>query len=557
MTSDYNAKTKRRVIPRWRSSHLIALSHEFQPLRQRKLLQPSPSRDLANRLREFKESPSLGVAADLLAIAAMSGHPEEARDAGRYILDREETAPRLLLELAASVVLGRSPTVPSDQQINDARAIARIRELLKFDPRSPALWADMARHFASLGEDEKSLRCMRTALGLAPNHRWLLRSANRLLLHLERPDEAHRILVRNARTSNDPWLLSAEIATSQILNRTPKFMRQANDIIRHKTHAAMHVSELAAAIATSYLDEGNRKGARRLLRVALKDPTENALAQIEWAERDSATSLEVEHVVNRVNDAYEADCWLKYNTGRITEALQSARKWLRDEPFADRPAAMICHIAGLLDDYKLILEITDHQLNRDPANRLHVNNRIFARISSAPHICDSDDPSLAKEVQYLQRMISAHEQDFVHSLANLGLLRYRTGEIDKGKHAYDTALSAIEKSGVAGAHLIAANACIYHAREAILARAPWAPVVLGVAAKWVKHTGGVAAYEFYLRKLDALARDPSKAGEILTPSSAPRFLAASAEGKADGGLHLEYREGRPVLWLPNRLRRKL
>jgi hypothetical protein len=46
---------------------------------------------------------------------------------------------------------------------------------------------------------------------------------------------------------------------------------------------AWHLGELAAAIATREIEGGGDKLGKKLMRTALIDPTENVLAQAEWA----------------------------------------------------------------------------------------------------------------------------------------------------------------------------------------------------------------------------------------------------------------------------------
>lgn len=552
--TEYNAKTKRRVIPRWRSATVTASAHEFQPLRARVMPRLDDGHEVAQRLRELRELPSLGTAADALATAIMGHHTDAAREAAHYIQEHRDEAPRLLLTMADSTLGGDKVILPGEQALSDAQAVARLRSLLRLNPRSPALWVDLARHFASLGEAEKALRSMRTALGLAPHHRWVLRAANRLLLHIERPDEAHRLLLKNPGTRHDPWLISAELATAQILRRTPNFMRQATDILRHKTHGAAQISELATAVATTFLEDGNRKGARRLLRLALLDPTENALAQVEWADRESRDGLHVEHAVRSLSDAYEADCWVKYSAGRLTEALVAAQAWRGDEPFADRPAAMISHIAGLLDDYDTIIRMTDEALLRHPDDHQARNNQVFANLSQLDFVPNATEPELASILQFLIRRIHAKEGDLAQSVANLGLLYYRMGQLEHGQDCYEQATQALDKSGIPGAQILAASASLYHAREAVLARATWAPQVLETTRRLVKRAA-MAALEFQMRKIEALAERPDQAKNILSPRSAERFLSSSARATGQT-LRLTAQGGRPVVWVPEHLRRR-
>ena len=51
------------------------------------------------------------------------------------------------------------------------------------------LLCNLARLYTSLGVQEKASRCMRAAPSMAPENRFVLRAASRLLQHQQKPEE--------------------------------------------------------------------------------------------------------------------------------------------------------------------------------------------------------------------------------------------------------------------------------------------------------------------------------------------------------------------------------
>lgn len=548
--SVYNEKTKRRVIPRWRSSAAAAKSKDFQPLKTTPHTQHTESEQiLAAQLEDFNAEPDLGRAAELLGTAARLAKPNLVDKAARFILEQGSAAPSALRLSALSALDGAATTLTYDSIADDAKAIAHIRRLLRVRPQTASLWVDMARHHAALGEGDKAKRSMRIALALAPDHRWVLRSATRLLLHTEEPEAAHQLLAKHPRTRHDPWLIAAEIASAQVAGQQPKFMRQARDMLRPRELLPHHISELAAAVATIELESGARKKARRLLRLALKDPTENALAQAEWAERDSKDGLGIESLVNRTPDAYEAACWVKYNDGQLEEALQAARQWLIDEPYATRPVGMVCYLAGFLDDYETLVSVARLALERRPDEVLHHNNLIYGELSQGSILSPQAERRLVSHLDFLRRTIATGGDDAVQATANAGLLCFRLGRADEGRQLYQSAMTMAEKLSN---HVLRAHAAVMFARESILANAAWGEDSLSLTRRLVKRVAS-PGLSFYLRKLDALALRPWAAAEILSPAAAAVYAKPRSFVDPLKDLKIEQGPSGPILWVPRHL----
>ena len=186
-------------------------------------------------------------------------------------------------------------------------------------------WVDMARHYAMLGQLTHAARAMQNGLILAPNSRFILRSAVRLYVHSQDPERALHTLGQSDVISRDPWLRAAEIAVSGLMEKTPPRLRQTRRALRSGSLDHRHVSELASAVATFEMHAGSNKSARRLFNIALEFPTENSVAQADWAaERIHGISLNKDHFL--LPRTFEAKAIDHFNKLKWAECLNECRK---------------------------------------------------------------------------------------------------------------------------------------------------------------------------------------------------------------------------------------
>ena len=68
----------------------------------------------------------------------------------------------------------------------------------------------------------------------------------------------------------------------------------------------MHISELASALATVEFSENNLRQSKKLIKLSLKEPTENSIAQAIWLFPDYVNSQERKESLIDVPKAYEA-----------------------------------------------------------------------------------------------------------------------------------------------------------------------------------------------------------------------------------------------------------
>lgn len=511
-------RTQRRIVPRWRASGAAAAAPEFTSVKAAPRATSSSADQAGAAFRAFQDDRSVGSAAEALAESLLEGNREAAKTAAIFIAQNPFDAPASLLNLA------RSTTGELSSITAIASEVATTRALLKLSPRNPVLWSDMARHYASQGEKQRARRCMSAALQLAPDHRWMLRTAARFFIHQEDPAAAHRLLSMHPRTKNDPWLIAAELACAHVAGRTPKFWKVANEIIKFDRYSPLHISELATAVGMMELESGNRKQARKLVQKGLIAPTENTLAQVLWAKDrkhlgDGMAKLNM--LIKSTEDAYEAEFKLCLQRGDLPAALSACNNWVSDEPFAARPLHEITYLASLLDDHDLTFRTSDRVLRLDGQMSVGLElNRMFAKLSSNKLRPDKDADEIHCLEVRLRQLIAQPGAVAVHATANMALWNYRFGSAEAGRALYRSAVELARKSqGLESA----AHAAMFAAREALLSGEPEAPQDLATAADLAERAGSELCL-FYVRKLDALAKAPGMRQQILSPSSAEQYL---------------------------------
>lgn len=557
---NFTDRIDRHVVPRWRESALVAQTREALPLRERPQTVDYTA-DVARATAELDKSPTPGVAADALSVALLAGDRALA-DRAKAVLATPDRAdlPVRLQQLIADSARGDVADIGDIkcQSTVSRQSIQRIRQILQQYPRNPMLYLDLARHQAILGQREKAGKSVKVALSLAPQHRHVLRAASKFYVAEEQPELAHRLLVRAEATQHDPWLMAAEIATAQEARRAPKFFKRGQALLERRAHKPIHLSELAAAVGTVELDDGKRKLARQSFEIALADPTENALAQVKWAEdRSNQVFSKNGNGAMTMLGAHEA-AFIKayYHQHDIVTAARHSQLWCQDEPFAAVPAIMHSYLLSILDDYNGIIDICDLGLRANPGNSCLLHNRLYAEISLGVPFEGEDDLVVPRVLQYVRDLLSeAHQPgaNVPHIFANVGLLLYRAGAHEQGRTAY---AQAIKRAQLKGETFSAANAAIFHAREAVLAAAPWAGEVvrqaIAMAGKQPPNSSGL---KFYAAKIEALAAKPERAGEILSPASAKEFMLGRRPLKLGVDIKVQTNpDGTMTLVMPQRLR---
>jgi len=481
---------ERKVIPRWHSLAASAKQGEIGATHDGgQVVLPFSEEEREESLSEHREhwsqTGTLAFAEDFVAAALVLGEPEAAREAAEVVLANPGSSP--LAKTVAQRILTPDAAVTDLDDFDpfdvfaSRQQVARLKGRLREDPRAALTWAEISRAYAALGQSEKAVAAMDVALSLAPNDRFLLRSAARLGLHIGEPDRAHRLLTSSDGLRSDPWLLSAEIAIAPLANRQSRNHRHARQVLESGRFFPHSTSELASALGTEALTAGDRRGLRKLLGESLVAPTENAVAQAEWVSRQEQ-SFEFDSNLLGVEDSYEARAHYLARERQDEESLTNAWAWLRDQPFASEPAVFGSYRGALVRDYETAIRFARAGLRANPTDYMLRNNLIFALASSGRVEEAREELDLLDEHSSTQKI----EGDWGLTVdATRGLMAFREGSPEVGRKAY------LQVIGEATDPSLKALAAILWAREEAHADTAEAEHAAGLARRLVAAVQGM------------------------------------------------------------------
>ena len=435
-----NFDRPRNVIPRWRKFAATVEMGELGTPAQEKRPNADTPPDLGRRLAGWRPTDAPVYSADLLSSALVAGRHEAASNAARELLKNED--PKAVFQrLAATRVLagGPPPRVkeerPSSALGPPSSVRSRIvaeRNLLRYSPDNAIAWTELAHAYTAIGLGVKAERCLQAAGQLAPDNRFVLRSATRFWIHDGDPERSLWLLRRSRRTRVDPWLLAAELATSRVCGQTPREAKRAEKMLGSERNVTLHFSELAAALGVLEFEQGRMRKARNLFLRALQRPTENAVAQAVWfngyARNWKVAKLIEEHLA--VPRGYEALAWIRYREGIWEQAVNALEDWLDDEPFASRPATDASYLATLaMEDHARAEFVAMRGLLANPGDHTLENNLAVAllhqhRVQDAERIV-ARLPTMGDDRRGTATM-----------MATRGLLTFRQGLPQRGAQLY-------------------------------------------------------------------------------------------------------------------------
>lgn len=419
----------RDVIPRWRDPGNTATQGELAPLSVavNKLVDQSGRLE---RERDWATHKTLGFALDLVGTAVVVGVSPPAREAAEVVLSAPTTS-----ELARTL----ARKVRGDQESHDASTSqcdpesvevrGRVREFrakLTRDPRNALAWTEMARYYTILGQRGHASRAMRVALGLLPDHRYVLRAGARLAVHHGEFEDAHSLIARASRTPSDPWLVAAELATAGPADIRPKLVKQGKQMLEKGQFSRRCTSELASALGTLEFRAGADRKARRLIEASLEAPNDNAVAQGEWVSR-GLPSLEVHPKL--LSGSAEARA-MRHGTAMESEqVLTAAWEWHHDQPFASGPGELGSYHASLIGRYAQGAAIAEAARTANYNEFLLANNLAFC-------LLNMDQPEQASAVLASIDHTGLASHELATYLATRGLLEFRLGNADAGRASY-------------------------------------------------------------------------------------------------------------------------
>ncbi len=432
---------KRQVIPRW---HPYALARWLgvNTSINEKPLTIAPSQAYREIVQSWESSNGVGYAADLVGNALVLNYYDDpsAQAAARFILENESRVTQPLLDLATNFIrLGSKGGLPLPDIIVPGmtssfyRVIANLKAKTRDYPRNPILWMDLAFYYSSIGQTEAAENAVIVALSLNSDNRYLLRSGARFFMHIGDAKTALTFLKKSTLAKNDPWVLAAEIAISDTLDAPIRSIKAARNLVINESIPKFHLSELASALGTIELKNGAKKKGRQLFKLALEQPTENALAQASFLNSMFGEPVQVMNS-DHFSQAFEAQARQKFFSQDFQGALDAAQKWFAYQPFSSRPAVMGSYIAGVaLGQFEEAIKIAKLGQLASPDEVMLKNNLAFSLASTGK-------VSEAREVLNSISYSNISESEKYVVTATRGTVEFRSQNTDEGRLLYTSAI---------------------------------------------------------------------------------------------------------------------
>lgn len=520
--SFHNSEFDRKVLPIWDDSTVSGSLAENSSIKtQATTISPE---SLTEKLTfELKHSDNVGVAVELLNVASIE-HKDKALTLAANRVIKESDLPFPIMKMARQI-LGEIEEKPRHSEFFKIR---NLRSHLNQQPRNVLAWVDLAREHVILGNSTQAERAMTIALGLAPNHRWVTRVASRLFIHIDLIDKSHYLLLNHPGIRTDPWIASAELAVSQLSGRTSKNINTSKKLLDSGLNPK-HTAELASALGTLELSAGANKKAKNYFRSSLVEPNRNSLAQAKWVEQAHDLKAGVIITNEQMETAHEAKAWENYIKGDIERAIFHCMEWYESEPYSSKPPMLATYLCALTDKYDATIRIANQGLKTNGDNSALKLNKAYAEIAKIgignQHTID--EITILAWISLFKETIRKEKASISHASANMGMLCYRIGYLKNGRDWYNHAESVCKKEG----QETYAMCAIYHAREAIISKAPWAEEVYLAAKNLLAKTTGpeLPSSTFYMKKIESLRTSPDNWTTTLGIAPPPIVASPSRE----------------------------
>ncbi len=466
--------TVRTLIPRWRFSYQIYNLAEFSS-NSRTNRNPELSRKyLEEKLLFWQHSKNITTAIELVSCGLNGQWFDEIKPAVDYLskLENELSQPvrNLIVRLQEEYQdhPNNTPRENDNWLVSSANGsfnpqlafpfITESRRKLRRNPRNVLAWLDMARAYSILGVDEKSISCIERALYLAPNHRYVLRAAVRLFVHLNKKEHAYYLIANNPRTPVDPWLIATELSLAKLIDKPPKFLRKGRELVESNNFEPKNVTELKSAIGTFFFYENELRLARKNIRQSLEAPTDNSVAQAQWI---SNQRIDIPFTRSDFNIpfSYEARTWRNLSSSQWHTARSECLNWLNDEPFSSLPAEVGSYMGiSLIDNPKFAESCARVGIKAHSENPTLLNNLTIA-------LAYQGEIKKAKEYFSKIDINKSQSHKYVYT-ATRGLLHFRDKKYKQGRLDYENAESLAPNKSSKN------RVALFRAREELNANTP-------------------------------------------------------------------------------------
>lgn len=411
---------------------------------------------------DWQHNKNIGTAADLINNLFISNEllAPELADAIKFVEENPNDASSPLLALVYRIKLELNPQHVENPNkileknidtvneftsiINDKvlrKIIHKTKNLAKSHLTNSINWIELGRLYTINNQTDKAEKCILIAVNLAPNNRFVLRSAVRFYIHTNQAEKALHYLRKSDATKFDPWLTSAHIASSKLIGRYSPFIKSGSNLINSANYSDFDLTELASSLGTLELESGSFKKSKPLLDLSVKNPNDNSLAQFEWlSKKDNRLIFHSESFLD-VKNPFEAFAYETYQKGEFQESFYHCLNWFLDVPYTKRPLIFGSYLACLLNDYNACIILCSAGLRLGNVEVTFINNIVYA-------LCLKDE--LSQIPKYLDLLAKTpfseySDEDKITVQATLGMYYLRTKDVEPGKEMYKKAIENAEK----------------------------------------------------------------------------------------------------------------
>lgn len=440
---------KRNVLPNWRSFVETVRRGEVATLTEKSAVPIIP---ITTYIHDWSTSRSVATGGDLLSAAIMNGQVDipVVKEAAKFLLDHEDELSAQLKQSAQQVCWGL-PEIPKTNESVDAllnnrddiiRRIRILKQYNKIYTCNPVAYVELASNYTQIGNIGRAKEMINIALRMAPNQRFVSRSAARFFMHIDERDRAYYVLSHNESVKRDPWLLASEIAVSTANGRVSNNIKIGQRVLESDINP-YELSELGSAIGTVEMMHGSRRKARQAIMQAIKSPNDNGLAQAVWWAKQYGEIVNFTHI-NAIQSLYEAESIEMLFQDEYDKSLSSAVNWLAEMPFSKRAVLFASELAyTYVKDYDIANKILKVGLQANPLDTVFLNNLAYSCALGG------DVMQAEETLKILNGEIkkNGNIREQVCYDATCGLTEYRKGNQVKGAELYQKAILQAIESG--------------------------------------------------------------------------------------------------------------
>lgn len=441
----------RTAIPRWRPISRVP-SRDLGSISLQDFTPDTAVKDDVRRAGLWRKEGSIESYADLFDLGIGVGNTRWAHEGAVGIVGHGKDAHPQLLSAARNFLESKDRSLSSVtffgiESIEPHLVFERIRHLkgvLHEYPRDSLLHCEIARLYSLIGQAKNAENHIAQAVYLSPNNRYILRAATKFFHFYDR-EEIILPFLRNAEGfSYDPWLQSAELAVAQSIGKSTKLPKRIFRELRHTKRVSRRESELTAGFALLEYENGmKRRIVNSILKAALSEPTENAIAQSIWVGEHSALDWpNMTEATLGDPQAWEARSRALFLEKRFEESEKQAVLWFADQQLEVRAALAAAYLNIIqLKNFQRAVSIAERAVKVHPVD--------WSMRNCAALACGyAGKLDRAREhIRTMARVGSSDLENKVFVSAAEGFVAFCASTVEQGREKYEDAILRAKRIG--------------------------------------------------------------------------------------------------------------